>query len=372
MRSDDADALLAVVQGLLDDPPTDVGRLAVLRVDDLAAGADGLPPTDGVRFTLAGPAEGGSARLVVRPSGTEPKVKAYLEVVVPLSARVAGSTAARHPAAARAAAAEAMIPPPRRRHPPAFRLTAPTATGPGRAPRGLRGRCAGGCRARGRGGRRPAPGPAAARPRRRSPPSPASVRSARLATSVEACTRTDVRGGEQVVGEQPLRHRADAASARRRHQRDADLQRGRPVGRAVVHRVPADVADDLAVGLHQEPPDVHGMRWVRHRPPVVPLRRRVGSPLAVRCGAQDDDRDTGELGHVGIVSGPVPGRADYHRAVTTTQVSGRLDEVTASEASLRRFLHGLPGVDAVGRRAARRGAGHPIDQDDLARPGRST
>ena len=34
--------------------------------------------------------------------------------------------------------------------------------------------------------------------------------------------------------------------------------------------------------------------------------------------------------------------------MTTTQVSGRLEEVTASEASLRRFLHGLPGVDQVG------------------------
>ena len=38
-----------------------------------------LPPTDGLRYSLA---EG--ARVIVRPSGTEPKVKCYLEVVVPV------------------------------------------------------------------------------------------------------------------------------------------------------------------------------------------------------------------------------------------------------------------------------------------------
>ena len=40
-------------------------------------GADGLPPTDGLRYRTAA-----GDRVVVRPSGTEPKLKAYLEVVV--------------------------------------------------------------------------------------------------------------------------------------------------------------------------------------------------------------------------------------------------------------------------------------------------
>ena len=38
----------------------------------------GLPPTDGLRYLL----EDGS-RVIVRPSGTEPKLKVYLEVVEP-------------------------------------------------------------------------------------------------------------------------------------------------------------------------------------------------------------------------------------------------------------------------------------------------
>jgi phosphomannomutase len=58
-------------------PPTALGGLAVEQVDDLATGSADLPPTDGVRLHLA---SGG--RVVVRPSGTEPKLKCYLEVVV--------------------------------------------------------------------------------------------------------------------------------------------------------------------------------------------------------------------------------------------------------------------------------------------------
>ena len=43
-------------------------------------GAD-LPPTDGLLFELEG-----NARVIIRPSGTEPKVKAYLQAVVPVTA----------------------------------------------------------------------------------------------------------------------------------------------------------------------------------------------------------------------------------------------------------------------------------------------
>ncbi|HEY0239321.1 MAG TPA: phospho-sugar mutase, partial [Friedmanniella sp.] len=49
-------------------------------VTDLSAGLADLPPTDAVRL------EGPTVRVVVRPSGTEPKLKAYLQARVPLEA----------------------------------------------------------------------------------------------------------------------------------------------------------------------------------------------------------------------------------------------------------------------------------------------
>ncbi|MDX6301853.1 MAG: phosphomannomutase [Nocardioidaceae bacterium] len=78
-------------------PPTSLGGLSVRQVEDLAEGTDDLPPTDGLRYRLAE-----SARVVVRPSGTEPKVKCYLEVVVPVARDADGGVdAARIVAAGR-------------------------------------------------------------------------------------------------------------------------------------------------------------------------------------------------------------------------------------------------------------------------------
>jgi phosphomannomutase len=76
-------------------PPVTLGGLAVQAVDDLAEGSGGLPPTEGLRYRLAD-----DARIIVRPSGTEPKLKCYLEVVVPVDPG-AGVDAARISAAAR-------------------------------------------------------------------------------------------------------------------------------------------------------------------------------------------------------------------------------------------------------------------------------
>ena len=53
--------------------------VAVARADDLARGDGGLPPTEGLRYYLAD-----DSRVIVRPSGTEPKLKVYLEVVEPV------------------------------------------------------------------------------------------------------------------------------------------------------------------------------------------------------------------------------------------------------------------------------------------------
>ncbi|GAA2085667.1 phospho-sugar mutase [Actinomadura alba] len=84
---------LSLVGGLLarlrDDRPASLGGRTVEAVDDLSEGIDGLPPTEGLRLCLAG-----GARVIVRPSGTEPKLKCYLEVVVPVEDRVADARAA--------------------------------------------------------------------------------------------------------------------------------------------------------------------------------------------------------------------------------------------------------------------------------------
>ena len=69
-----ADAVAALVA----EPPTRLGELTVTGVEDLARGWRSLAPTAGVRLAL-----GELGRVVVRPSGTEPKLKAYLELTPP-------------------------------------------------------------------------------------------------------------------------------------------------------------------------------------------------------------------------------------------------------------------------------------------------
>jgi phosphomannomutase len=79
VRVGDLAEIGAALERLRATPPAELGGLAVEAVDDLALGGSGLLPTEGLRYRLA---EG--ARVVVRPSGTEPKLKCYLEVVVPV------------------------------------------------------------------------------------------------------------------------------------------------------------------------------------------------------------------------------------------------------------------------------------------------
>ncbi len=68
----------SVLSGLVASPPTELGGLDVIEVVDLSAGG-ALPPTPGLVLRV-GDARG-SVRAVIRPSGTEPKLKAYLETV---------------------------------------------------------------------------------------------------------------------------------------------------------------------------------------------------------------------------------------------------------------------------------------------------
>lgn len=58
------------------NPPTEIAGRKVLNVDDLLNPKDGLPPTDGIRIWLES-----NIRIIIRPSGTEAKVKCYIEVI---------------------------------------------------------------------------------------------------------------------------------------------------------------------------------------------------------------------------------------------------------------------------------------------------
>ena len=62
-------------------PPKELGGVPVEHVVDLLAGAEGLPPSDVLVFKLAG-----GRRVIMRPSGTEPKLKSYYEVRVEVQA----------------------------------------------------------------------------------------------------------------------------------------------------------------------------------------------------------------------------------------------------------------------------------------------
>jgi phosphomannomutase len=78
-RFDDLGAIEASMALLREKQPTSLGGRAVTSAEDLAKGDGGLPPTDGLRYHLEG-----NGRVIVRPSGTEPKVKCYIEVVEPV------------------------------------------------------------------------------------------------------------------------------------------------------------------------------------------------------------------------------------------------------------------------------------------------
>jgi phosphomannomutase len=79
-RVDDPAIIAGAMQRLRSAPPSRLAEIDVTSVDDLTTGYRGLPATDGIRLGL-----GDRARIICRPSGTEPKLKCYVEVVVPVS-----------------------------------------------------------------------------------------------------------------------------------------------------------------------------------------------------------------------------------------------------------------------------------------------
>ena len=96
VRVTDISAVPEVMGNLRSNPPKKFGNLKVDSVIDLAKPESGLPPTDGIIFYLSGASEITRGRVIVRPSGTEPKIKCYLEVVANTDNLTSGRALAAH------------------------------------------------------------------------------------------------------------------------------------------------------------------------------------------------------------------------------------------------------------------------------------
>jgi len=59
---------------LTTNAPKEIDEFVIEKVEDMNKGIDNLPPSSGVRLTF------NNGRIIIRPSGTEPKLKCYMEV----------------------------------------------------------------------------------------------------------------------------------------------------------------------------------------------------------------------------------------------------------------------------------------------------
>lgn len=75
LRFTDLREIARLMTALRNNPPAEIDGVTA-KLTDLSEGSAELPPTDGLRFDLAD-----SRRVIVRPSGTEPKLKCYLQAV---------------------------------------------------------------------------------------------------------------------------------------------------------------------------------------------------------------------------------------------------------------------------------------------------
>ncbi|AMT94570.1 phosphomannomutase [Brevibacterium linens] len=95
-RLDDVSLIATAMAKLRENPPATLAGSPVVEVHDLSAGYEGLPPTDGILLLSES-----NSRVIVRPSGTEPKLKCYLEVVAdPSELQAAADADARAAASA--------------------------------------------------------------------------------------------------------------------------------------------------------------------------------------------------------------------------------------------------------------------------------
>lgn len=80
VRVDDLARIDAMMQRLRSKAPERLAGSPVVEYRDLSEGSKDLPPTDGILLLTED-----DSRVIVRPSGTEPKLKCYLETIVPVA-----------------------------------------------------------------------------------------------------------------------------------------------------------------------------------------------------------------------------------------------------------------------------------------------
>lgn len=105
VRVEDLSIISNAMARLRQKAPESLAGSAVVELRDLSQPGSDLPPTDAILLRTAE-----DSRVVIRPSGTEPKLKCYLEVVLPVSER-AELPAARAAAAQRLEAIKADLRP---------------------------------------------------------------------------------------------------------------------------------------------------------------------------------------------------------------------------------------------------------------------
>jgi len=74
VRVTDVGLITETMSRLRVSPPAAVGSHAVHRIDDFADGFEGFGPSDILRVWLVD-----GSRVIIRPSGTEPKLKVYID-----------------------------------------------------------------------------------------------------------------------------------------------------------------------------------------------------------------------------------------------------------------------------------------------------
>lgn len=73
-RFDSVEKAKEITLKLTSDAPKEIDEFVIEKVEDMNKGIENLPPSSGVRLTF------NNGRMIIRPSGTEPKLKCYLEV----------------------------------------------------------------------------------------------------------------------------------------------------------------------------------------------------------------------------------------------------------------------------------------------------